>query len=120
MGSLRSPMPDRATPRLAVVPSTTLRMNHLTPPMTSISVPGLMVILGATRELITLLCPRLALPRLRLVPWSLPLDPFFLRANNCAFEVFLCNASSDLEDVDSSLCSDSETSSSYFMETLTV
>ena len=124
MGSLRSPMPARDPPRLTVVPSTKLRMNHPTPLMTSISVPGSMNILGATRELITSLRPRLARPRLRFVPWSLPLDPFFplffLHVNDCAFEVFLCDASSDLEEVDSFLCQVSEWSSSSFMETLTV
>ena len=36
-------MPARAHPGLAVVPSTTLRMNHPNPPMTSISVPGSIV-----------------------------------------------------------------------------
>ena len=118
------PMPARAPPRLAVIPSTTLRMGHPTPPMTSISVPGSIIILGSTRDLITLLCPSLACPRLRFVPWSLPLDPFFppffLRGNNRDFEVFLCDASSDLGEVDLSLCSDLELSSSSFMETLTV
>ena len=83
-----------------------------------------MIILGDTRELITSLRPRLACPRLRFVPWSLPLDPFFppffLRVNDRAFEVFLCDASSDLEEVYLSLCSDLESSSSSFMETLTV
>ena len=105
MGSLRYPMPARDPPRLAVVASTTLRMNHLTPPMTSISVPGSIIILGATRELITSLCSRLARPRLRFVPWSLPMDPFFppffLYVNDRTFEVFLCDASYDLEEVDS-------------------
>ena len=79
-----------------------------------------MIILGATRELITSLRPRLACPRLRFVPWSLPLDPFFLRVSNCAFEVFLCDASSDLEELDLSLFQVLESSSSSFMETLTV
>ena len=83
-----------------------------------------MLILGATRELITSLRPRLARPHLRFVPWSLPLDPFFppffLRVNDRAFEVFLCNASSELEEVDLSLCLESESLSSSFMETLTV
>ena len=83
-----------------------------------------MIILGATRELITSLRPRLACPRLRFVPWSLPLDPFFLpfflRVNAHAFKVFLCDASYDLEEVDALLCLDLELSSSSFMETLTV
>ena len=124
MGSLRSPMPAKDPPRLAIFPSTTLRMNHLTPPMTSISVSGSMIILGATRELITSLRPRLAHMRLRFVPWSFPLDPFyppfFLRVSDRTFEVFCWDASSDLEEVDSLLLSYSESSSLSFMETLTV
>ena len=83
-----------------------------------------MIILGATHDLITSLCPCLARPRLRFVPWPLPLDPifppFFLRVNDRTFEVFLCDATSDLEEVDLLLCSDLESSSSSFMETLTV
>ena len=83
-----------------------------------------MIVLGDTRELITSLLPRLARPRLRFVPWSLPLDPcippFLLRVNDRAFEVFLCDDSFDLEEVDLLLCSDLESSSSSFMETLTV
>ena len=113
MGSLRYPMPARAPPRLAVVPSTTLMMYHPTPPITSISVPGSMIILGASRELMTSFRPRLARQRLRFVPWSLPSDPFFLTLFLCSsdrnFEVVCrCNASSNLEEVDSSLLSDSE------------
>ena len=92
--------------------------------LTSISVPGSMIILGATRKLITSLRPRLDCPRLRFVPWSLPLDPFFppffLHVNDRAFEVFLCDASSDLEEVDLSLCQVLESPSLSFMETLTV
>ena len=99
-------------------------MKHPTPPIAVIYVPGSMIVLGATCELITSLRPRLACPRLRFVLWSLPLDPFFppffLRVNNRAFEVFICDASSDLEEVDSSLCQVLESSSSFFMETLTV
>ena len=68
--------------------------------------------------------PCLARPHLRFVPWSLPLDPFFppffLRVNDRAFEVFLCNAYSDLEEVNSLLCQVLESSSSSFMENLTV
>ena len=109
---------------LAVVPSTTLRINHPTPPMTSISVPGSMIMIGATHEFITSLCPRIAHPRLRFFPWSLPLDsfftPFFLRVSDRTFEVFLCNASSDFEKVNSLLWSDSELLSSSFTENLTV
>ena len=107
MESLCSPMPSRVPPRLAVVPSTMLRMNHPIPPTTSIFFPGSMIILGATCEFITLFCPRLDRPRLRFVPWSLLLDPcsppFFLRVSDHTFEVFCCDASSDLEEVDSSL-----------------
>ena len=56
-----------------------------------------------------------------MVPYVGPFfPPFFLCVNDHAFEVFPCDASSDLEEVDSSLCSDLELSSSSFMETLTV
>ena len=86
-----------------------------------------MIILGATRELITSLHPCLARPHLRFVPWSLPLDlffpPFFLRVSDRTFEVFLCDTFSDLEEVNLSLLSDSELSllsSLSFMKTLTV
>ena len=46
--------------------------------------------------------------------------PFFLRVNDRAFEVFLLDAPSDLEEVGSLLCLDLDSLSSSFMETLTV
>ena len=46
--------------------------------------------------------------------------PFFLPVNDRTFEVFFCDASSELEEVDLALCLDSESLSLSFMETLTV
>ena len=46
--------------------------------------------------------------------------PLLLHVSDHNFEVFLCDASSDLEEVDFLLWSESESSSSSFMEALTV